>query len=105
LHERAREIYERLGELRVQVVSGGRGQSVKQALGALAGLGGLLMAPPTGGASFFVTGIGILLWADGVREDAEGDNLRRRALSEARMLKRELAQLEAELEVVKRFSR
>jgi hypothetical protein len=74
-----RAIERRLGalEARLEKHDGWSG-TFKIVAGSVATIAGIALAPPTGGLTAFIAGLGAILWADGFREDAVLDNERRR---------------------------
>ena len=100
LRERLKRIDQRLGELRSHLESHGSRswRTLKLTAGSLVAFAGFVLAPPTGGASAFVAGAGLLLWADGFREDAALSNRTREAAAETEHLAAQMAEIEAELQ-------
>jgi hypothetical protein len=105
LVEELRTIERRLGVLASKLTdrSAQRSRSFKLFIGSVATIGGFALGPPTGGMSAFLAGLGMVLWADGLREDAALDSERRNALAESRRLSERL--LEIDRELAKRISR
>jgi hypothetical protein len=99
LVEELRAIERRLGELTAKLTSKSaqRSRSFKLLIGSVAAIGGFALGPPTGGMSAFLAGLGMVLWADGLREDAALDNERRAALVESRRLSERLFEIDQEL--------
>jgi hypothetical protein len=99
LIQEIRRIERRLGELDAALphVSARRSRTGKIVVGSLAAVGGIALAPPTGGLTAFIAGLGLMLWADGLREDATMENLRRTTNAERRHLHILLKAIELEL--------
>jgi len=97
---RLRQIDHRLGELRSRADPGRPRlwRTVKLACGALVTFGSIAAGPPTGGASVVLTGIGLILWAEGIRDDAQLYNRSLDAAAEAKALAVQNAEIEAELD-------
>jgi hypothetical protein len=56
------------------------------------------LAPPTGGLTAFIAGLGVVLWADGIREDAQLHARRRSLSTERELLQTELQAIGLELQ-------
>lgn len=96
---RIRTIDRRLAELDLRIAYQSKHQSrtLKLLSGSVATLAGLLLAPPTGGLTAFIAGLGVFLFADALREDALLDNERRAVAAERDHLHRLLNEVERNL--------
>ena len=99
LRKRLTHIDQRLGELRGYLESNGvqSWRTLKLTVGSLATFVGIALAPPTGGASAFLAGAGLLLWAEGFREDAALSNRAREAAAETERLLLQMDEIRVEL--------
>lgn len=100
LIERLRAIERQLGELEALHADrpAATSRNLKLILGSVATFGGVILAPPTGGLTAFIAGLGVVLWADGIREDAQIDSRRRLVRAERDLLRVELETIGLELQ-------
>ncbi len=97
---RLRQTDQRLGELAVlaDTKPARLWRTAKLAGGVLVTFGSIVLAPPTGGATMILTGIGLILLGEGFRDDAGLYGLSMAAAAEQRRLLALSAEIARELE-------